>query len=69
MLTFSICVLFQTSSKKAYMWNKQTKHKQLDNLTKQSSVKEMFTISEDNWIKKRITPQNACEKNNNKLEI
>ena len=33
MLTYLICVLFQTSSKKARETNK--KHKQLDNLNKQ----------------------------------
>jgi len=54
MLTFSICVLFQTSSKKACETNKT--HKQLDNVTKQrdSSVEKTFTISEDNRTKKEL---------------
>ena len=54
MLTFSICVLFQTSPKKSCETNKT--HKQLDNVTKQrdSSVEKTFTISEDNRTKKEL---------------
>ena len=59
-LTFSICVSFQTSSKKAC-----EKNKQLDNLTKQRSLSagDTSTISEENWIKKRITSSKKLVKN------
>ena len=55
MLTFSSCVLFQTSSKKACETNK--KHKQLDNLTKaiKGSISgRNFHNIRRQWIKKEV---------------
>ena len=61
-LRFSICVLFQTSSK--WLLKKQQQQTGTFNLTKQraSSAGETFTISEENWIQKNYFLQKAFEK-------
>jgi len=53
-LTFSICVLFQTSSKKACEKNNQQETGQPHQA--KSTAVETFTISEENWIKKELLP-------------
>ena len=61
-LRFSICVLFQTSSK--WLLKKQQQQTGTFNFTKQraSSAGETFTISEENWIQKNYFLQKAFEK-------
>jgi len=60
-LRFSICVLFQTSSKWQLKKQQQTG---TFNLTKQSasSAGETFTISKENWIQKSYFLQKAFGK-------
>ena len=63
MLTFSICVLFQTSSKKACETNKKTQangqpHQAIKGFNCETNVHNIRRQLD----KKRITPQNACGK-------
>jgi len=63
MLTFSICVLFQTSSKKACETNKKTQatgqpHQAIKGFNCETNVHNIRRQLD----KKRITPQNTCGK-------
>ena len=59
-LRFSICVLFQTSSK----WQLKKQQTGTSNLTKQtaSSAGETFTLSKENWIQKNYFLQKVFGK-------